>query len=47
MIDTHSHIDGEEFDEDRDLAIERAKEAGIEKIFVPAIDLSSISFVLI
>ena len=25
MIDTHSHIDGEEFDEDRDLAIERAK----------------------
>lgn len=46
MIDTHSHIDGEEFDEDRDLAIERAKEAGIEKIFVPAIDLSSISSVL-
>lgn len=46
MIDTHSHIDGEEFDEDRDLAIERAKEAGIEKIFVPAIDLSSIFSVL-
>lgn len=46
MIDTHSHIDGEEFDEDRDQAIERAKTTGVEKIFVPAIDLKSISSVL-
>lgn len=46
MIDTHSHIDGEEFNEDRDQMIERAKAAGVEKIFVPAIDLKSISTVL-
>lgn len=37
MIDTHSHIDGEEFAEDLDATIARAKAEGIEKIFVPAI----------
>lgn len=37
MIDTHSHIDGTEFHDDLDLVISRAREAGIEKIFVPAI----------
>ncbi|MBP5377343.1 MAG: TatD family hydrolase, partial [Bacteroidaceae bacterium] len=37
MIDTHSHIDGPEFSEDLDLVISRAREAGIEKVFVPAI----------
>lgn len=46
MIDTHTHIDGEEFAEDRALAVQRAKEAGVEKIFVPAIDLNSVSSVL-
>ena len=46
MIDTHTHIDGEEFAEDRSLAIQRAKEAGVEKIFVPAIDLKSIGSVV-
>ena len=46
MIDTHTHIDGEEFDEDRALAVQRAKEAGVEKVFVPAIDLKSVSSVL-
>ena len=29
FIDTHIHIDGEEFDEDRDLVIERARMAQI------------------
>jgi len=38
-IDTHCHIDGEEFAEDRELVIERAREAGVGKVFVPAIDL--------
>lgn len=38
FIDTHIHIDGEEFDEDRDLVIQRAKNAGASAIFVPAID---------
>ena len=46
MIDTHTHIDGEEFAEDRALAVQRAKEAGVEKLFVPAIDLKSVSSVL-
>lgn len=41
MIDTHTHLDGEEFAEDRELVIERAQKAGVEKVFVPAIDLRS------
>lgn len=40
-IDTHCHIDGEEFDADRDLVMQRAREVGVCKIFVPAIDLAS------
>lgn len=39
MIDTHAHLDGEEFAEDLDAVILRAKEAGIEKIFIPGICL--------
>ena len=46
MIDTHSHIDGPEFDEDRDEVVARAREAGVEKILVPAIDLKSLSTVM-
>ena len=41
FIDTHAHIDGEEFAEDREQVIARAQEAGVSKIFVPAIDLST------
>lgn len=37
MIDTHSHIDGPEFAEDLEETINRAKAAGVEKIFVPGI----------
>jgi len=40
-IDTHCHIDGEEFDADRELVMERARQTGVAKIFVPAIDLAS------
>ena len=40
-IDTHCHIDGEEFDADREAVLERARETGVSKIFVPAIDLAS------
>ena len=46
MIDTHTHIDGEEFNEDREQVILRAKEAGVEKLFIPAIDLKSVDTVL-
>ncbi len=41
FIDTHAHIDGEEFNEDRAEVLQRAREAGAEKIFVPAIDLDT------
>ncbi|HFK5570612.1 TPA: TatD family hydrolase [Elizabethkingia meningoseptica] len=38
MIDTHTHLYSEQFDEDRDEAISRAKEAGVERFYLPAID---------
>lgn len=38
FIDTHIHIDGEEFDEDRACVVSRAKEAGVVEMYVPAID---------
>lgn len=41
LIDTHSHIYSEEFDEDRDEVIARAETAGISIIFLPAIDKNS------
>ena len=45
-IDTHCHLDGEEFTEDRELVVARAKEAGVSQVFVPAIDLKSCQTVL-
>lgn len=42
MIDTHSHIYLDQFDEDRDEVFARAVEAGVKKIFMPAINFSSI-----
>ena len=41
MLDTHSHLDVEEFKDDLTDVIARAKEAGVEKVFIPAIDLNS------
>ena len=41
MIDTHAHIDGEEFRDDLADVLQRAREASVEKIFVPAIDLNT------
>lgn len=46
MIDTHTHLDGEEFREDLPEVISRAREAGITQVFVPAIDLKSCDTVL-
>ena len=45
-IDTHCHLDGEEFAEDRDEVVQRAREAGCTKIFLPAIDAKSCQTVL-
>lgn len=41
MIDTHCHIDGEEFAQDLEEVITRAKGAGVQAIGVPGIDLKS------
>ena len=46
MIDTHCHLDGEEFREDLDAVVARAKEAGVEAIGVPGIDIKSCQTVL-
>ncbi len=40
-IDTHCHLDGEEFKDDRDAVVQRAREAGCQAIFLPAIDLAT------
>lgn len=41
IYDSHCHLQLPEFDNDRGNVIERAKQAGIKKIMLPAIDLSS------
>ena len=41
VIDTHAHIYLPEFDEDREDCVNRAREAGVEKILMPAIDSST------
>ena len=41
FIDTHIHLDGEEFDADREKVMQRAREAGVGAMFLPAIDLAS------
>ena len=46
IIDTHAHIDGKEYDVDRQAVIERARQAGVSAIFVPAIDLPSTQAVI-
>ena len=46
MIDTHCHLDGEEFAADLNEVVARAREAGVSKIFVPGIDLKSCQTVI-
>lgn len=46
IIDTHTHLDGEEFNEDRAEVMERAKQAGVYKVFLPAIDVATSKTVL-
>lgn len=41
LIDTHSHLYEPEFDDDRDLAVARAREAGVKRLLFPAIDSES------
>ena len=46
FIDTHTHLDGEEFAADRAEVMARAREAGVCKVFLPAIDIKSTEAIL-
>lgn len=46
MIDSHSHIYCREFNDDRDEAIARAREAGVQHIIMPNENLESVKYVV-
>ncbi len=46
LIDTHCHLDLDQFEVDRDQVISRARSSDVEKIIVPAIDLDNCHKVL-
>ena len=46
FVDTHCHLDGEEFLDDLETVVARAREAGVGAIGIPGIDLSSCDTVL-
>jgi TatD DNase family protein len=41
IIDTHSHLYVEEFDADREAAVERCRKVGISRLYMPNIDVPS------
>jgi len=42
LVDTHAHLYVDAFDNDREAAIQRARDAGVERIVMPAIGVPSI-----
>ena len=46
LIDTHCHLDFDRFDKDRDEVVQRAADAGVTQIVVPALDLDNCRTVL-
>ncbi|MEX1002559.1 MAG: TatD family hydrolase [Crocinitomicaceae bacterium] len=42
LIDTHTHLFAEQFDEDRNEIVQKAQEAGISKLLLPNIDTATI-----
>ncbi len=40
ITDTHTHLYSDQFDDDREDMMQRAKEAGVSRFFIPAIDSS-------
>ena len=43
MIDSHSHIYAQEFDDDRAAVVERARQAGVTHIVLPNENLDSLA----
>ncbi|MCC7333081.1 MAG: TatD family hydrolase [Flavobacteriales bacterium] len=46
LVDTHTHLYSEQFDEDRSEVVKRAIELGVKKMFLPNIDRTSVSGML-
>ena len=42
LVDTHAHLYLDQFDEDREAVLSRARDVGVETIVMPAIDVPSI-----
>lgn len=41
LIDTHSHIDMKDFDDDLGVIVQNAENAGVKKIVIPSVDVNS------
>lgn len=46
FTDTHTHLDGEEFVNDLPDVVQRAKDAGVARVLIPAIDLKNVDSVV-
>ncbi len=46
LIDTHAHIYSTKFDSDRDQVIDEIREAGVERIYMPNVDVKTIDRML-
>lgn len=46
FVDTHAHLDGEEFKEDLPEVVVRAKSAGVGAVMVPSVDVHSLESVM-
>jgi TatD DNase family protein len=40
-LDSHCHLDAEEFDADRDAVVERARDAGVGMMLIPAVEVGT------